>query len=152
MSGGGTASFPDVDITNDNGAQATRSPGGVDYRGRELSYRDVIAVDPVDALERVGYAHFLHLDIQGGEEEVIRDGRFRELAPRLAVLQLGTHSRLAEGLAFEELADSGLVLIDEEPCQYLVIGNRPILYRDGEQLWVSPDVIAFLDERSYRTS
>jgi hypothetical protein len=149
VSGGGTVQFPDVDIAVDNGAQATRSPGQVDYRGRELQYREVAAVDPIAAVRDSGFTHFLHLDIQGSEEAALRAGQFAEFVDRLAVVQLGTHTRIAEGLAFDVLASAGLVLLCEEPCLYQVIAGRPVLVRDGEQLWLAPDVVAFLERSEF---
>lgn len=144
MTGGGTVRFPDVDIAVDNGAQATRTPGDLDYRGRNLAYRDVTAADPTEVVIGAGFVHFLHLDIQGAEEEIIREGAFREIAEHVAVVQLGTHSRTAEGLAFDELGAVQFSLVSEEPCMHLVIEGRPVLVRDGEQLWVSADVANFL--------
>lgn len=145
--GGGVVHFPDVDIAHDNGAQAVRTPSGQDYRGHAQTYRTVTAVDPVAAVEDAGFVHLLHLDIQGGEREILEAGAFDLLSGRVGVLMLGTHSRAAESLAFDLLPGAGFFLVDEEPCAYEVQQGRPALVRDGEQLWLTVPALEHLRSR-----
>lgn len=101
-------------------------------------------MDPVEVVEALGFVHFLHLDIQGGEEEVLQARAFDSMRDRIGVLMLGTHSRAAEALAFETLPEAGFVLVDEEPCLYSVSAGVPHLVRDGEQLWLASAVVELL--------
>jgi hypothetical protein len=147
LTGGGTARFPDVDISQDNGAQAVREALATDYRGHPQRYREVQAVDPGDAVEELGHVHFLHMDVQGAEEQALRSGFASRLRGQVDVLMVGTHTRAAEALAFEELPDAGFVLVEEEPCLHQAISGHPRLVKDGEQLWISNKACEYLDER-----
>lgn len=147
VQGGGVVHFPDVDISADNGAQAVRDTELVDYRGQRHHYRLVPGIDPADAIYDAGYVHFLHLDIQGGEKEILAANAFGRVRGRIGVLMLGTHSRDAEALAFDLLPGTGFFLLDEDPCLYEVHQGRPQLVRDGEQLWLSVEAMEHLHGR-----
>ena len=144
LTGGGTVRFPDVDISQDNGAQAVREATATGYRGQPQRYREVPAVDPVDAVRECDYVHLLHMDVQGAEEETLRSGAFSEISGAVAVVMLGTHSRAAEALAFEQMPRAGFVLVDEQPCLHRVLSGHPRLVRDGEQLWLAADAVEHL--------
>lgn len=143
--GGGIMQFPVIDVRTDNGAQAVRDVTD-DHGPHREQYESVQAVDPLEIMRPFEYVHLAHLDVQGGEEEMLRAGIFEKTAGRLGVLSLGTHSRVAEGLAFRSLTEAGFQLLAEEPCEYLIGPGEPTLVKDGEQLWVSSEVQAFLND------
>lgn len=142
--GGGVVHFPEVDITRDNGAQAVHNAESVDYRGQQVTHRTVPAVDPADAIRAQGYVHLVHIDVQGSEEEMIRNGLFEDVRGLTGTVMLGTHSRTSEGLAMAMMPEAGFRLLAESPCSYDVGGRGPVLVNDGEQLWVSAEVEDFL--------
>lgn len=144
--GGGVAYFPRIDIRLDNGAQTRRDDAAIDYRGRSLDHEAVQGIDPVAAVMEHDFVDFLHLDLQGGELEVLQADAFAEMAGRVGVVMLGTHSRTAESEAYSRLPAAGFVLLAEDPALFEAGHGAPLLTRDGEQLWVSREVAGYLRE------
>lgn len=82
----------------------------------------------------------LHIDIQGGEADLIRDC-LPLLAEKVAYILIGTHSREIEGRLFEYLLNAGWLLEMERPAiLHLPIG-APVVTVDGVQGWRNPKLL-----------
>lgn len=83
----------------------------------------------------------VHVDIQGHEHLVIRSAK-KTLQQKVKRLVIGTHSRGIEQQLFDEMAGSGWLLEGEESCLYGQLRGKPVLRRDGCQVWRNPRLLA----------
>lgn len=124
----GMAAITDPDATND-------------YRGQPIATIEVKAVSVTRALAHLDIIDFMHIDIQGGEEDLL-PRIIDDLQTKVRVLFLGTHSRKIEGDFIQMLGDRGWHLFRERPCQFYPMSDAPTLvgrtYMDGAQLWINP--------------
>ena len=135
--------FPEVDISCDNGAQASTSRHRHDYRGMRVHHVRVPGVTIQDLTDDLDVADFVHLDLQGGEEPLLRDKRFLDrVDKKVSCMMLATHSRLIEGIAIDALANRGWRLHRERPVKFQPsAATRDVVgwtSHDGAQLWVNP--------------
>ncbi len=93
---------------------------------------------PMVALQDLAAAHeridLLHVDIQGGEADLIA-GCLDLLAQKVAYMLIGTHSRGIEGRLFDLLVAAGWRLEMERPAILSLAGERPVVLVDGVQGW-----------------
>jgi FkbM family methyltransferase len=93
---------------------------------------------PMISLEKVSSAHpridLLHIDIQGGEADLIRDS-LAILNKKVAYMIIGTHSREIEGRIFECLRAAGWLLEIERPAILSITNGIPQVQVDGVQGW-----------------
>lgn len=90
----------------------------------------------------------LHVDIQGGEEALVRQG-MPFLSSHVAYLLIGTHSRQIEGSLFDHLLKAGWVLEIERPA-LLNLDQGPTVFVDGVQGWRNPRLLP--DDRIARAA
>ncbi len=83
----------------------------------------------------------LHMDIQGGEAELVKQ-TVPLLNERFAYIVIGTHSRIIEGQLLETLLDAGWKLEIERPAIFRVVDGRPQTTVDGVQGWRNPKFAA----------
>jgi FkbM family methyltransferase len=76
----------------------------------------------------------LHIDIQGGEADLIQSCR-ELLKRRVAYILIGTHSREIEGRIFGDLLGDGWRLEIERPAILALNPDRPSTLVDGVQGW-----------------
>ncbi|TXM67552.1 class I SAM-dependent methyltransferase [Methylobacterium sp. WL12] len=84
-----------------------------------------------------GILDLLHIDIQGGEADLVRDC-LPLLTQRVAYLVIGTHSRSIEGRLFADLLEAGWCLEIERPAILALTGVEPEIRVDGLQGWRNP--------------
>lgn len=125
----------------DAGMAPTSDPtASVDYRGKTVEHVEIDAIDVVEALSHLDVVDFMHIDIQGGEAELIPN-IIDELTKKVSVLMIGTHSRKIEGDFIASLPQKGWKLFRERPCQFYSMADAPTLegltYLDGAQMWVN---------------
>jgi hypothetical protein len=93
---------------------------------------------PMISLEKASSAHprisLLHMDIQGGEADLIRDS-LPLLSKKVAYMVIGTHSREIEGRIFDRLRASGWLLEIERPAILSITNGVPQVTVDGVQGW-----------------
>ena len=93
---------------------------------------------PMISLEKASSAHpridLLHIDIQGGEADLIRDS-LAILNKKVAYMTIGTHSREIEGRIFESLRAAGWLLEIERPAILSITNGVPQVTVDGVQGW-----------------
>lgn len=98
---------------------------------------------PMIALEDLAKPHgridLLHIDIQGGEADLI-ESCLPTLAERVAYILVGTHSRQIEGRIFQTLLAAGWLLEIERPA-ILHLGPAPLVVVDGVQGWRNPKLL-----------
>lgn len=82
----------------------------------------------------------LHIDIQGGEANLIRDC-IHVLGEKVAYILIGTHSREIEGRLFEYLLGAGWLLEMERPALLTLHAGAPIVTVDGVQGWRNPRLL-----------
>lgn len=96
---------------------------------------------PMVAMDDLAVRHkridLLHVDIQGGEADLIA-GSLAALCAKVAYLLVGTHSRQIEGRIMQILLDAGWVLEVERPAILIMHEPTPIVYVDGVQGWRNP--------------
>ncbi len=79
----------------------------------------------------------LHMDIQGGEADFVRDC-IATLNRSVAYLVIGTHSREIEGQLFHLLSGAGWIPEIERPCIFTLNGKECFTTVDGVQGWRNP--------------
>jgi FkbM family methyltransferase len=137
----GTLYWPEGD-PEDAGMSASTSPCGVDYRGQTSVHRPVVGLSLATCfLDAPADVDFLHIDIQGGEAELI-PGSLPFLNERVRSMFVGTHSRKIEGDLIELLRCEGWALEREKPCRFNNYSAAPTLvgltHLDGGQFWRNP--------------
>lgn len=80
------------------------------------------------------YVDLLHIDIQGGEADLIRD-TLPLLTEKVGYILIGTHSRVLEGRIMEMLQGDDWALEVERPAIFNIIDGREVVYVDGVQAW-----------------
>ena len=83
----------------------------------------------------------LHIDIQGGETELIK-GCLDFIGEKVSYIFIGTHSRQIEGALFNMLLNAGWKLEIERPCFLKLDGPRPYTWVDGVQGWRNASLLA----------
>ncbi len=93
---------------------------------------------PMVALSDMVSSHaridLLHIDIQGGEADLI-DGCLSVLNDKIAYLLIGTHTKLIEGRLFETLTKAGWRIEMERPAIFNISSGAPVVEVDGVQGW-----------------
>jgi hypothetical protein len=84
----------------------------------------------------------LHIDIQGGEADLIRD-RVALLSEKIAYIVVGTHSREIEGRIFATLRAAGWALEIERPAILSLANGIPQATVDGVQGWRNLRLLPF---------
>lgn len=108
-------------------------------RGKRLARKVEVKVMSLQRLlEQQPLWDLLHVDIQGGEFDVLKSAR-RELKSSVRYLIIGTHSRKIEGDLLEMFLNDGWELEREKPCRFKFNSSVNDLvmmtYYDGTQIW-----------------
>ena len=99
---------------------------------------DALPMVPLgDGAAQHGRIDLLHIDIQGGEADLVA-ACLPLLCRTFAYLLIGTHSRAIEGKLFEVLLGAGWRLEIERPCRIHLIEGTLSTYVDGVQGWRNP--------------
>ncbi|MDK9718738.1 MAG: hypothetical protein OEL57_12660 [Trichlorobacter sp.] len=93
--------------------------------------------------QRINKIDLLHIDIQGGEIELIPES-IDFLNEHVATMFIGTHSRQIEGELIDLLINAGWRLEVERPA-VLSIGKTVSTLVDGVQFWRNPNLISDKD-------
>jgi hypothetical protein len=96
--------------------------------------------------DTVNRIDLLHVDIQGGELELIPNS-IDYLSKTVAYILIGTHSRYIEGIMFDVLTKAGWILEIDRPA-VLGVRNRVELLVDGVQGWRNPNLLS--DETTWK--
>jgi hypothetical protein len=138
----GVALFPRQDHAGGNWAL---SPvfGASDQQRREAmasgQYEELPMIALPDAVSEHRVLDLLHIDIQGGEADLV-EGCMSFLNDRCAAMLIGTHSRVLEGRLSEFLFSQGWKLDIERPAIVTLTGDGPVTTVDGVQGWRNPRI------------
>ena len=97
-------------------------------------YAELPAISLQTATNSRNRVDLLHIDIQGGEADLIEGSRTL-LNSKVSYLVVGTHSREIEGQIFENLLKEGWLLEIERPAILSLQNGRPEVTVDGVQGW-----------------
>jgi len=97
-------------------------------------YDEVTILPLADVIGDRPRIDLLHIDIQGGEADLIR-GTLQLLKARVAYIVIGTHSREIEGRLFSDLLAEGWRLEVERPAILGLTRSGPQISVDGVQGW-----------------
>ena len=140
----GTALFPRQDRAGSSWGLEPVFGATEAQRGQALRSGRYDAL-PMVSLEDAAAPHsridLLHVDIQGGEAELVA-ACLPLLCRKFAYLLIGTHSRAIEGRLFDTLLGAGWRLEIERPCRVHLIDGAPSTYVDGVQGWRNPTLLA----------
>ena len=120
-------------------AASGRRPPRHDYRGVPLDFKTIQGRSIARALKDLPAIDFLHVDIQGGEWELISRS-LGYLSGHVRSMFVGTHSRKIEGDLIDLLRANGWHLMRERPCRFRTDLPRALTlagetYHDGGQFW-----------------
>lgn len=134
----GVIRFPETDVA-DMGAAVTTSDGSTDYRGAELNNRSIACKKLDTLLQDLGVVDFMHIDIQGGELELLQD-QIDWVSANVRTLMIATHSRSIEGKLIDLFFSKGWLLHREKPCRVDWYRNCSLVGKttaDGSQYWLN---------------
>lgn len=89
--------------------------------------------------DKIGRIDLLHVDIQGGELELIPNA-INPITKTVAYLLIGTHSRQIEGVMHDTLLKAGWILEIERPA-IIEVGEKIKNQVDGVQGWRNPRLL-----------
>lgn len=104
---------------------------------------DYVVLDtfPIPELSQGEQVDLLHIDIQGGEADLIASS-LNDLNKYVRYIVIGTHSRVIEGQIMSCLLSEGWHLEVERPAIIRIIAGKPIIVVDGVQGWRNPALAA----------
>jgi hypothetical protein len=106
----------------------------------ERTHDEVPMIALGEILAPVPRLDLLHVDIQGGEAELVAGTR-EVLRNKVAYLVIGSHSRQIEGRLFDMLLADGWRLEMERPAILVLTDSGPVVSVDGVQGWRNPRLL-----------
>lgn len=123
------------------GLEPILNPGLLDRAKAKVGMYDEL---PMISLAAASKDHkridLLHIDIQGGEADLIRDC-VSLLDKKVAYMVVGTHSREIEGRIFTTMTAAGWALEIERPAILSLANGTPQVTVDGVQGWRNPRLL-----------
>jgi FkbM family methyltransferase len=138
----GVALFPNQSLSGQNwGLEPIMNPGRFKRSTAKLAgYTELPAISLQTATKNHARIDLLHIDIQGGEADLIKDS-LELLNDKVAYIVVGTHSREIEGQIFETLRTAGWLLEIERPAILSLVNGKPIVTVDGVEGWRNPNLL-----------
>ena len=132
----GIALFPSQATSGHNwGLKPILNPGLFKRRTAKLvGYSELPAVSLQTVTKNHARIDLVHIDIQGGEADLIRDS-IDLLNSKVSYIVVGTHSREIEGRIFETLRGAGWALEIERPAILSLKNGTPEVTVDGVEGW-----------------
>ena len=133
----GFALFPHQDYAGGNWGLSPILGATAEQRHSALAsgqYEELPMIALADVVEQYQYIDLLHVDIQGGEADLV-EGCLPLLREKCASLLIGTHSRGLEGRLSDMLLADGWKLDIERPAIIRLVDSVPIVTTDGVQGW-----------------
>jgi FkbM family methyltransferase len=117
------------------------SAGELD-RARKEGSHDIVEMVPLSQMfAKQQRVDLLHIDIQGGELDLIRSS-IDFLTTSVAYIVIGTHSRSIEGALIDQMVDAGWLLEMERPAIFnLPLNGIASTTVDGVQGWRNPRLL-----------
>jgi hypothetical protein len=105
------------------------------------TYDELPMIGMDDLLAKHVRVDLLHIDIQGGETDLVHDS-LSLLNEKVAYMLIGTHSREIDGRLFEDLRAAGWVLELERAAILQLTSGQPECIADGVEGWRNPRLSA----------
>jgi hypothetical protein len=134
--------FPKVDLSKDNGAQISLRNIDVDYRGIEVPHVKTNLITINDLMSRIDEGQelvFSHLDLQGLEFELAKDGSLNALQKSFVIF-VGVHKEDTDKIFQETFKDTHTVILKSDP-KFSASGK---LLEDGEQILIKTSLLNLL--------
>lgn len=139
----GTALFPNHNAAGTHWGEAPLFNLSPEEASRHLAdgrYIELPQVPLRDLATRLERIDLLHIDIQGGELDLVAQS-LESLSRSVAYMMIGTHSRTIEGELIRMLTRAGWILDIERPAVLDIM--RPLDVRvDGVQGWLNPSLFS----------
>lgn len=100
----------------------------------EKGTHELLEMYPISTIAEEEPLDLLHIDIQGGEADLI-DDCLKELNALVRYIVIGTHSRQIEGRIMNTLLSAGWQLEIERPAIFSIVDGFPHIQVDGVQGW-----------------
>jgi FkbM family methyltransferase len=100
-------------------------------------YARVAAVTPAELFAAHARIDLVHIDIQGGEADLL-EAAMADFTARVRRVVVGTHGRSIEERLHKAFGDAGWRLEHDDPCRMAIVAGRPLLAQDGAQVWLNP--------------
>lgn len=137
----GSAFFPRQDFAGASWGLSPLLVGAKDKPPSDLDrYHRLPAVSIATAIGARDRIDLMHVDIQGGEAEVIPRSQ-PILDKKVAYMVIGTHSREIDGMLVGHLTRAGWVLEMERPTIFSLRPGGPLTEIDGVQGWRNPRLL-----------
>jgi hypothetical protein len=104
------------------------------------AYEELPMVALSDIVARHPKIDLLHVDIQGGEADLV-DETLPLLGKNVAYMVIGTHSKQIEGRLYESLLRARWIVEMDRPAVINVTGLLPYVAVDGVQGWRNPKLL-----------
>lgn len=140
----GIMNFPVIGL-QDHGGAIQEQGSGPDYRGVNLEYTNVRALDLPTICEPCQHIDFMHWDVQGAEGD-IAPAAISFLNSRVEYIFIGTHSRPIEGALLELFYENRWEVLHQHPCHFVYDLAKPsivgMVHTDGELFVRNPRRLA----------
>lgn len=101
------------------------------------AYESLEMIALADVIGDRAFIDLLHLDIQGGEGQLVRE-TIDLLSEKVGYILIGTHSRILEGELMTALFERNWRLEIDRPVIFGLENGTPVTQIDGVQGWVNP--------------
>jgi FkbM family methyltransferase len=140
-----TLNFPVIGLL-DHGGAVQEQGAGPDYRGAQLQYTEVPALNVATICAPHEHIDFMHWDLQGAEVEVA-PAAMPFLNDHVDHIFIGTHSRPIEGTLLNLFFENRWEVLHERPCHFVYDLDKPsivgMVHTDGELFVRNPRLAAF---------
>lgn len=136
----GTALFPSRKRDEERWGSAPKFGVSREESDAAVASGDYDSLDMISLADVIGtrkLIDLIHIDIQGGEGDLI-DDTVELLTDKVGYLLIGTHSRMLEGRIMDTLLAAGWVLEIERPAIFTLVNGHPETTCDGVQGWRNP--------------
>ncbi|WP_046657914.1 FkbM family methyltransferase [Lysobacter capsici] len=132
----GVALFPKQEIPGGAWGSEPVFNASEDQRAKAVSSGlfDELPMVPLSQVIGVNTINLLHIDIQGGEADLVQEC-IELLNEKVAYMLIGTHSKQIEGRLYETLLAAGWQLEMERAAIFDISNGKPHVRVDGVQGW-----------------
>ena len=138
----GVALFPNQSVSgHDWGLKPILNANLIKRQAAKLvGYTELPTISLQTASKDHAKIDLLHIDIQGGEADLIKES-LELIDAKVGYIVVGTHSREIEGQIFETLRAAGWLLEIERPAILTLNGGKPVISVDGVEGWRNPRLL-----------
>ncbi|MEB1530127.1 FkbM family methyltransferase [Xanthomonas sp. WHRI 7945] len=146
----GIALFPRQDVPGTTWGSEPIFGASEEQRSQAVeagSHDEIQMLSLAELLERYPRIDLLHVDIQGGEADLVEQ-TLSLLSEKVAYILIGTHTKQIEGRLFEAFTAAAWQLEMERAAIFDIADGAPRIRVDGVQAWRNPRLFVQQQERS----